>query len=204
MTSSDQKPKETAEEFMSRWSRRKQQVREEAQNPPPVKAITPATAAEAPVLPPVEQLGMDSDYRGFFHPKVDETLRRAALKKLFSDPHFNIMDGLDIYIDDYSISDPLPAAMMNELKQAQNILAWARETEEEAAIRRALPETDGKQIAKAEADSAEAIPALESEEAVQSKSDQYKSKQLELEPQEAKTEGHASGQPTPDDGEKNT
>lgn len=189
---------------MSRWSRRKQQVREEAQNPPPAKATTPATAAEAPVLPPVEQLGMDSDYRGFFHPKVDEALRRTALKKLFSDPHFNIMDGLDTYIDDYSISDPLPAAMMKELKQAQNILAWARETEEEAAIRRALPETDSKQIAKAETEAAEATPALESEEAEQSRSDQYKSEQHERKPQDAKTEEHASGQQTPDDGKKNT
>ena len=33
----------------------------------------------------------------------------AAMKKLFTDPHFNVMDGLDIYIDDYRKPDPLPA-----------------------------------------------------------------------------------------------
>lgn len=146
MTTPDSKPKESAEQFLSRWSQRKQQAREQEKALP---AETPKPAAESPLpqLPPVEQLGMDSDYRGFLHPKVDEALRRTALKKLFSDPHFNIMDGLDTYIDDYSISDPLPAAMLGELKQAQNIFAWARETEEEAQLRRNPPAVDVERIA---------------------------------------------------------
>ena len=50
----------------------------------------------------------DSDYRAFFHPKVGEDVRRAALKKLFADPRFNVMDGLDVYIDDYSKEAPIP------------------------------------------------------------------------------------------------
>jgi hypothetical protein len=29
-------------------------------------------------------------------------VKNAAMKKLFADPHFNVMDRLDIYIDDYS------------------------------------------------------------------------------------------------------
>jgi hypothetical protein len=33
-------------------------------------------------------------------------VRNAALKKLFTDPHFNVMDGLDVYIDDYGKPDP--------------------------------------------------------------------------------------------------
>jgi hypothetical protein len=88
------------------------------------------------VLPPVEELTIDSDYSGFFHPKVDEKLRHSALRKLFSDPHFNVMDGLDTYIDDYSKTEPIPAAMLAGLKQAQRIFAWAAETEEEAKRRR--------------------------------------------------------------------
>jgi len=112
--------KESAEEFMSRWSRRKQQAREEQPVPLPQSS---ADAGPAPELPSVEELGMDSDYRDFFHPKVKEAVRRTALKKLFSDPHFNIMDGLDTYIDDYSINEPIPAEMLAGLKQAQNILA---------------------------------------------------------------------------------
>ena len=84
-------------------------------------------------MPALDKLTPDSDYRGFFHPKVDEKLRRAALRKLFSDPHFNVMDGLDVYIDDYSKPDPLPAGMLAQLKQAQKILDWAKEKNEDKA-----------------------------------------------------------------------
>ncbi|MDP1537878.1 MAG: DUF3306 domain-containing protein [Burkholderiales bacterium] len=162
MTAPEQKPKETAEEFLSRWSRRKQQLREESQTPRP--AQVPAAEAEAPELPAVESLGVDSDYRGFFHPKVDEALRRTALKKLFSDPHFNIMDGLDTYIDDYSISEPIPAAILAEMKSAQNILGWARETEEEAELRRNPPPVDAAQIAAADPGAADVVPAVDAAE----------------------------------------
>ena len=58
---------------------------------------------------------------------------------MFSDPHFNVMDGLDVYIDDYSQPNPLPATMLAGLKQAQNILAWAQETKDETAARFAAP-----------------------------------------------------------------
>lgn len=122
---------EDEEGFLKRWSRLKQEVKE----PPPAKpAAAPALDPEAPPpeLPPVEKLTMDSDFRGFFHPKVDENLRRAALKKLFSDPHFNVMDGLDVYIDDYSKPNPLPASMLAQLRQAQKILEWAADKKEVA------------------------------------------------------------------------
>ncbi len=129
--------------FFSRWSQRKQLAREQAQESAAVSPLpAPTTVAEEapPQLPPVEQLGTDSDYRGFLHPKVDEGLRRAALKKLFSDPHFNVMDGLDTYIDDYSISEPIPEAMMAQLKHAQSILAHSRERREAEAARVAAEE----------------------------------------------------------------
>ncbi len=161
MAESGHKPAETPEEFLSRWSRRKREAREEALKPP--APATPAAAEEPPPLPPVEQLGIDSDYRGFLHPKVDETLRRAALKKMFSDPHFNVMDGLDVYIDDYSVSDPLPAAMLAELKQAQKIIGWAQETDDEAQKRRAMTpqqeiETQAAEAATLAAGEADATP----------------------------------------------
>lgn len=125
--------KETAEQFLSRWSRRKQAMREA----PPAAPSLPAPAEAPPPLPPLESLGRDSDYSGFLHPKVDDRLRRAALKKLFSDPHFNVMDGLDVYIDDYSKDDPIPEAMMKELRHAQDILKASRERREEEARREA-------------------------------------------------------------------
>ena len=128
---SDDEKESGDSEFLSRWSRRKQEAREQ----PP--AAQPVVAADAPVpaLPPVNELTLESDFSGFMHPKVDDNLRRAALKKLFSDPHFNIMDGLDTYIDDYSQPNPIPPAMLAGLRQAQNILAWAKETKEETAAR---------------------------------------------------------------------
>lgn len=114
--------------FVSRWSRLKREARER-----PVEKPSAATDPQAPPpdLPPPDALTFDSDYRQFFHPKVGEDVRRAALKKLFSDPRFNVMDGLDVYIDDYSKTEPIPAAMLAGLKQAQNILQWAREDAEE-------------------------------------------------------------------------
>ena len=118
------------EPFLRRWSRRKEEARREVPEPAPEKAADPRAPPE---LPPLDKLTLESDYRGFFHPKVSEDMRRAALKKLFSDPHFNVMDGLDVYIDDYSKTEPIPAAMLASLKQAQNILQWAKEDADERA-----------------------------------------------------------------------
>jgi len=51
---------------------------------------------------------------------VDPEVRNAAFKKLFhTDPHFNVMDGLDVYIDDYNTPNPLPVAIMKTLVQAR-------------------------------------------------------------------------------------
>ena len=119
------------EPFLTRWSRRKEEARREVPEPVPEKTADPK--ALPPELPPLDKLTLESDYRGFFHPKVSEDMRRAALKKLFSDPHFNVMDGLDVYIDDYSKTEPIPAAMLASLKQAQNILKWAKEDADERA-----------------------------------------------------------------------
>ena len=51
-----------------------------------------------------------------------ERVRRAALKKLFSDARFNVMDGLDIYIDDYSKEDPIPPALLAQLEHVRGTL----------------------------------------------------------------------------------
>jgi Protein of unknown function (DUF3306) len=82
----------------------------------PIAAVppVPAAAIETP-LPPVESLTIDSDFTAFLQPKVDEALKRQALKKLFADPRFNVMDGLDVYIDDYTKSDPIPPDILERL-----------------------------------------------------------------------------------------
>ena len=159
--------------FVERWSRRKSEARSEAESRKTEGAApTPAAVDEAlPALPPVEKLDFDSDYRAFFHPKVNEETRRAALKKLFSDSRFNVMDGLDVYIDDYSKTEPIPPEMLAGLRQAQNILKWAKEDAEERkrkeleqAVARqeieppALPGGQPAAVAKAEAATPEPAP----------------------------------------------
>jgi hypothetical protein len=137
------KADETERGFLSRWSQRKALVREGAavapEPPRPPVATVPAVlpvaapaaaplpepelAAEppAPAAPPaltledVAGLARDSDYAPF----VDPTVKNAALKKLFTDPQFNVMDGLDTYIDDYNKPDPLPAGMLRQMVQSK-------------------------------------------------------------------------------------
>lgn len=131
----------TAEDdsFFSRWSRRKAQVRTGEAVPEPAApaapvaaavmapAVTaepaqPAAAEPAPPPPTLEDthsLTPASDFSRFVAKDVSPEVRNAAVKKLFADPHFNIMDGLDTYIDDYSKPSPLSAADMAQMVSAQ-------------------------------------------------------------------------------------
>ncbi|HSB23947.1 MAG TPA: DUF3306 domain-containing protein [Burkholderiaceae bacterium] len=110
------------------------EVAKPAQQTTPVAAVTathagPASPADSaagiatpseppPTLSDVAALTRDSDFRRFVAADVDREVKNAALKKLFADPHFNLMDGLDVYIDDYGKPSPLPASMARKLAQA--------------------------------------------------------------------------------------
>ncbi len=83
-----------------------------------------------PTLQDAAELTQQSDYSAFIAKGVDRAVQRLALKKLFADPHFNIMDGLDIYIGDYNRADPMPAAMLAALRHAQDFLEPAAGAEE--------------------------------------------------------------------------
>jgi hypothetical protein len=126
---------ETPEPFsLKRWSQRKRAAaRVVPADPIPAPATSVAAAAdvaesasappaEAAALPPVESLTFESDFSAFMQPKVAEDSRRAALRKLFSDPSFNVMDGLDIYVGDYTQADPMPAGMLEKLAGVYGIL----------------------------------------------------------------------------------
>jgi len=111
--------------FLARWARLKREA---------ATATATATAAQAPAaapqpeaqaaepLPPLESLDFGSDFSGFLRAKVEESVKRAALKKLFHTPHFNEMDGLDVYVDDYNLSEPIPEAMLAGLAHARDML----------------------------------------------------------------------------------
>ena len=82
-----------------------------------------------PTLDDVLKLTKDSDYSAYVKPGIDPSVQQAAMQKLFSDPHYNIMDGLDIYIDDYNKSDPIPLDMLKKMNQSQ-MLGLFKTTEE--------------------------------------------------------------------------
>jgi hypothetical protein len=128
--------------FFSRWSRQKAQAQAQAtgQAQPPVPPASvvvpppPATDVPAPVAPPtpspdpaaptladVAQLTPQSDFAPYMGRTVTQAVKNAAMKKLFADPHFNVMDGLDIYIDDYSIPSPLSPEDLKNMVAAQFI-----------------------------------------------------------------------------------
>jgi hypothetical protein len=115
----------SGEGFLRRWSRLKKAEAEPAAAP---AADVPPAAQ--PTLEDVAALGPDSDYAAFMAHGVDRSLRRLAMKKLFADPHFNTMDGLDIYIGDYTQASPVPAAMLAALDHARGMLARGREVEQ--------------------------------------------------------------------------
>ena len=80
----------------------------------------PEVAAPPPLtLEDAKALNQHSDFKPFMAHQVQPEVRNAAMKKLFADPHYNVMDGLDTYIDDYSKSDPIPESMLRQMVSAQ-------------------------------------------------------------------------------------
>jgi len=118
------------EKFLSRWSR----LKSESKDVPQKTEETPA-----PALPPVEQLTPESDFAGFMHPKVEDALRRVALKKLFSDPHFNVPDPYEAYSGDWTGGEAISEEMLATLNQARTLLFDDKEKKEEKTVAENLP-----------------------------------------------------------------
>ena len=154
-----------SEGVFGRWSRRKQEALavphqpETAPEPGDGQTEAPelptehAAAAQAepdqtiasapvPTLEDVRTLTPDSDFQPFMRSGVGAEVRTAAMKKLFTDPHFNVMDGLDIYIDDYSQPDPMPAGMLRKMASAQFLKLVPEPTEQ--ASERPAQDPDGR------------------------------------------------------------
>jgi hypothetical protein len=138
-----------SDHFFSRWSRRKQglettepvqpktdsspavavggQAKLSSHSADPLSANAadtkvPEPTAERPPLPTLDDaraLTPSSDFQPFMQQGVAADVRNTAVKKLFTDPHFNVMDGLDIYIGDYNTPDPLPPGMLQKMVGAQ-------------------------------------------------------------------------------------
>jgi hypothetical protein len=155
-----------SEGFLQRWSRRK--VQGEAappEEPRPPKAeppqVVPAAGSKPPELPvaadanpdaaaqqaeappltleDTRSLTPESDFKPFMARSVAPEVRNAAMKKLFADPHFNVMDRMDVYIDDYSNPAPLPAAALRKMASAAFLKLV--DDEEDDGKKRAVQET---------------------------------------------------------------
>ena len=72
-----------------------------------------------PTLADAQALTPESDFKPFMARGVAADVKNAAMKKLFTDPHYNVMDRLDTYIDDYSLPDPIPDAMLRQMVSAK-------------------------------------------------------------------------------------
>ena len=105
------------EDFLGRWSRLKREQAKEAE-----VARQPADAGKPPELPPVDQLTSESEFSGFMHPQVKDALRRVALKKLFSDPHFNTPDPFEPFSGDWTVGETISDEMMGKLNQARTLV----------------------------------------------------------------------------------
>ena len=116
-----------AEDFLRRWSRLKHQRAAEAPREPVEKPVE--KAAEPAPLPPVEKLTPQSDFTSFMQPKVEDTLRRAALKKLFVDPHFNIPDPFEPFSGDWRLAESMTPDVVATLNQAKVMLFDKKEEE---------------------------------------------------------------------------
>ena len=149
-----------SEGFFDRWSRRKQEAREEAApapdllpslpgegrgggstHTPPAEIASPhpdlpsegeGEAAPALSLADTETLTIDSDFRPFVAKGVQPEVKNAAFRKLFADPHFNVMDGMDTYIDDYSVSTPIPDSVLRQMASAHFLKLFDEPPEEPA------------------------------------------------------------------------
>ena len=161
--------KGSKEGFLGRWSQRKQDIRAGKPLAEPEIAVKPValnsaelpskasnkaseivTVEEKPELPlptmaDVHELTAESDFSPFVAKNVSPEVRNSAMKKLFTDPHYNVMDRLDIYIDDYSQPDPIPESMLRQMVSAKFLNLFKAEEEAEAAAEKAaLEEKTGK------------------------------------------------------------
>ena len=116
------------------------------------RSVKKTEEAPAPILPPLDKLTPESDFTGFMHPKVEDALRRAALKKLFSDPHFNVPDPFEAYSGDWTVGEPISEEMLATLNQARTLL-FDKEEKKEQATDESKAADDGAAVAEQKSES---------------------------------------------------
>lgn len=180
--------------FLARWSRRKHQAEhgipvdengpaetpvDTDTQPPEAGTDTPAgeAAAAAPDtepadtdLPHPDTLDRNSDFSVYLTRRVSSAFRRAAMRRLFSSPEFNVRDGLDDYDGDYtqfqSLGNTVTAHMRHHaerLRQRDEDKAAQAQHDTEAERERTAEQGEPEQTAEQEADAAPATDAQQTE-----------------------------------------
>lgn len=145
----------------------------------------PAAAQAPPTLEDTHALTPQSDFTRFVRGDVPADVKNAAMKKLFADPHFNVMDGLDVYIDDYGKPDPLPESAVRQLATAR-FLGLFREDEQRKDDPGDGPRDDAEDPAAASvAQSADGEAAEESREPPPPAGPDHGHADLQLQPDDA-------------------
>lgn len=139
------------EAFLSRWARVKQSTQAAQASEPSIEVDTKNTSIGEPLehkvseqarpeptlpvaLPSVDDLTPQSDFSPFMAHDVDPQLRNLAMKKLFTDPHFNVMDRLDTYIDDYSTHPPLPLDVIRQMSISKTLRLFDDDEKEKGKV----------------------------------------------------------------------
>ncbi|SEF97445.1 DUF3306 domain-containing protein [Vibrio hangzhouensis] len=134
-----------ANNFLSRWSQRKLEEQSEQQAKPEEEAVL--VDEESVDLPFADEQssahGNISDNQDqkpetdidsedgelsisqlLANTEVDKAVKKAALRKLFMQPEFNVVDGLNDYDHDYSAVKPLATDV------AETLRGWVKDVEE--------------------------------------------------------------------------
>lgn len=161
------------EGFASRWSRRKQEVANEADLAIEDVAVEETiideeTLAEQRLeklntltdedMPDIETLNEGSDFSGFMSTGVSEALRKMALQKLFHGKSYNVRDGLDEYDGDYTSFEKLdPSVITCDMKHILEVEA------EKLRLAQEAEEKEKAELLEAEASDENEITNLDSE-----------------------------------------
>ncbi|MGR5175224.1 DUF3306 domain-containing protein [Vibrio mediterranei] len=134
-----------ANSFLSRWSQRKLEEQSEQQAEPEQEAVLvddesvdlPFSDEQSNALggmsnnqdqkPETELVSDDGELsisQLLANTEVDKAVKKAALRKLFMQPEFNVVDGLNDYDHDYSAVKPLATEV------AETLRGWVKDVEE--------------------------------------------------------------------------
>ena len=177
------KPVQPAEGIsLSRWSRLKraaadEQVALSAVRAEPVDALvasetgndcrSPSAQIEAAAkadyaeLPPISAISLAEDFTPFMQARVPQALKQQALKALFKEPHFNVMDGLDIYIDDYTVFEPISPEVMATLSSWKTIMNPPQQVVTDGGYAVDVESEEGKAVLAARAELAQSNAVLQ-------------------------------------------